>query len=156
MEFAKEVVEERVENFIKTSRSNGMKVTPQRLEIFKELAATDEHPGVEEIYRRIIKKMPSVSLDTVYRTLSMFEEIGLAIKVEALCDRARYDADTADHQHFVCEKCGCIKDFFLADVASLIPDERRDELAKIGEITGMSIQLRGTCSECLKDIVSNN
>ena len=57
--------------------------------------------------------MPNVSKDTVYRTLALFEDIGAAIKVEQLCERVRYDADTNEHQHFVCEQCGGGKRFLL-------------------------------------------
>ena len=76
MEFSENVIEEKVDSFLQRCRERKVKITPQRVEIFKALAATDEHPGVDEVYKRIRPVMPSVSKDTVYRTLALFEELG--------------------------------------------------------------------------------
>jgi len=54
-----------------------MKVTHQRTEIFRELAAGTEHPDAETVYQRVCKRVPSISRDTVYRTLSTLETKGL-------------------------------------------------------------------------------
>ncbi len=146
MEFAKELVECKVENFIERCREEKFKVTPQRIEIFRALAATDEHPGVDEVYNRVRPQLPSVSKDTVYRTLALFEDIGVAIKVEQLCERVRYDADTAEHQHFLCERCGKIKDFQFRGVMELFA---KGKLEEVGEVHSIVLQLRGICNECL-------
>ena len=54
----------------------GIKLTHQRLEIFKELMTAQDHPSAEDIHRRLQKKMPTVAIDTVYRTLATFDELG--------------------------------------------------------------------------------
>ncbi len=145
MEFAQNVIEEKVDIFRNKCKSNKTKITPQRTEIFKALAATDEHPGVEEVYNRVKPVMPNVSKDTVYRTLALFEKIGVAIKVEQLCEKVRYDADTAEHQHFICEKCGMIKDFYYSGVRDLFSEEI---LSEVGEVKSIALQLRGICKDC--------
>ena len=146
MEFSEEVIAGKVTLFLQRCREQGVKITPQRVEIFKALAATDEHPGVEEVYNRILPVMPSVSRDTVYRTLALFEELGAAIKVEKLCERVRYDADTSEHQHFLCERCGCIRDFYYSGVLDLFDEKKLEE---VGEVKSIVLQLRGVCRECL-------
>jgi len=65
-------IQERLERFVDVCRQKGLKVTPQRLEIFRELAASEEHPTAETLFNGIKVRMPTVSLDTVYRTLGMY------------------------------------------------------------------------------------
>ncbi len=148
MELSTEMISEKMENFLKLCKKNKVKITPQRIEIFKALAATDEHPGVDEIYNRIRLIMPNVSKDTVYRTLALFEEMGAAIKVEQLCERVRYDADVTEHQHFLCERCGGIKDFHFSGLRKLF---KENDLSEVGEVKSMVLQLRGTCKDCLNN-----
>jgi len=83
-------------------RRSGHKVTHQRLEIFREVAATDEHPDVETIHERVRRRLPTVSIDTVYRTLRLLVDLGLASTVLTDQERMRYDANTNPHHHFVC------------------------------------------------------
>lgn len=147
MEFSKVAVDRKVESFLEKCRGDKVKITPQRIEIFRALAATDEHPGVDEVYNRVRPVMPNVSKDTVYRTLALFEDIGAAIKVEQLCERVRYDADTNEHQHFVCEQCGGVKDFYYSGVMNLFD---KKALAEVGEVKSIALQLRGVCKDCLK------
>ena len=63
-------------------RKAGIKLTHQRREIYSELAASDDHPSAETLHRRLIQKIPMLSLDTVYRTLATFARHGLIHKVE--------------------------------------------------------------------------
>ncbi len=148
MELSTEMISEKMENFLKLCKKNKVKITPQRIEIFKALAATDEHPGVDEVYNRIRLIMPNVSKDTVYRTLALFEEMGAAIKVEQLCERVRYDADVTEHQHFLCERCGGIKDFHFSGLRKLF---KENDLSEVGEVKSMVLQLRGICKDCLNN-----
>jgi Fur family peroxide stress response transcriptional regulator len=92
-------------------RQMGLKVTPQRIAVYRELLKTDEHPSAETLHKNVKKIFPSISLDTVNRTLLTLDEIGAAQVVEGSGDAKRYDADTAEHQHFKCVKCKRIIDF---------------------------------------------
>jgi Fur family peroxide stress response transcriptional regulator len=141
------VIEERLRRFQEACRARGLKITPQRLEIFRELAATTEHPSAEEIFERIRQRMPTVSLDTVYRTLGTLNETGIVSRVEVLDDRCRFDANMEPHHHFVCVRCKRVVDFQWPGFDRLqIPDELR----ALGVIHQPHAELRGVCNSCLK------
>lgn len=149
MYFADELVEQRVAGFVDACREREIKITPQRLEIFRELASTDEHPDAEEIYRRLSPRMPTISPDTVYRALALFEECGMAVRVEAQGASAHFDADISEHQHFVCRRCGAIRDLFLDKVMDLIPPGM---LKALGRVDTAALVLRGLCAECVAEV----
>jgi len=79
----------------------GLKMTPQRMAVYKALIETNEHPSV-----------PNISLDTVYRTLGTLNEIGVASIVEGSGDIKRFDGNLNEHQHFKCVRCKRIVDFY--------------------------------------------
>ena len=86
-------IQKKLENFETACRESGLKVTHQRLEIFRELAAADDHPTAETLYNRLQKVMPTLSLDTVYRTLTTFEEHDLISRVQTTESHARFEAE---------------------------------------------------------------
>jgi len=143
---SKTEIDRRVQAFIQTCRRQGLKVTHQRMEIFRELAASAEHPDAETVYQRVSERVPSISRDTVYRTLATLETEGLVRKVEPLFDRARYDANLDHHHHFVCTECGLVRDFYSQALDDL-PIPRSVEA--LGEIACAQVQVRGTCSACV-------
>lgn len=138
-------IDRRMAAFMEVCRREGVKVTHQRMEIFREVASTEEHPDVETIHRRVRRRFPTVSLDTVYRALSLLERLGLLSRVHFLSDRARFDANTRPHHHYVCSRCGTIKDFYSQEAYELqIPDDIRSW----GTIDTMRVELEGICSKC--------
>ncbi|MFH1737952.1 MAG: Fur family transcriptional regulator [bacterium] len=139
------MLEKRMQAFQETCKQAGIKMTPQRMEIYRELARTEEHPDAETIYTRIRERMPNVSLDTIYRTLSLFEEMGLIQKVEVLSNRARFDANTDSHHHFVCKKCGVVHDFYSEEADAFTPP---DEVLSLGDVETVHVQVLGICSTC--------
>jgi Fur family peroxide stress response transcriptional regulator len=120
-----------------------MRMTHQRREIFREIAQTDKHPDAETIFKRVRKKMPTVSHDTVYRTLASLEEMGLVQRVETLAGRARYDANPDRHHHFICTRCGSISDIYLKQDPP-IPEG----IEKLGSAESLHMQVRGVCHNC--------
>lgn len=102
---------EKVHNFEQLCRRAGLKVTPQRVAIYRELVKTDEHPSAEILHRKVKRIFPSISLDTVNRTLLTLAEIGAAFIVEGSGDAKRFDGGLENHQHFRCIKCRRIIDF---------------------------------------------
>jgi Fur family peroxide stress response transcriptional regulator len=134
-----------LDRFAAAIRSAGLKMTPQRLEIYRETARRDDHPALETIYRGVRRKMPSVSLDTVYRTLGLFRELGLVSTLRPLPDRVRFDANTAPHHHFVCIRCGLARDFNDPDFDSLkVPAAAR----AFGHAESARVEVRGICAAC--------
>ena len=140
-----DVVEERLAAFIKMCRKVGLKATHQRAEIYRELARTDEHPDAETVFRRVRRRIPAISLDTVYRTLRLMEEKGTILRVVSLGDRTRFDANTEQHHHFVCRECGAVKDF---DSEGLNDLRAPPEAAALGTVESFQVELRGICVPC--------
>jgi Fur family peroxide stress response transcriptional regulator len=143
---AKEV-ERRTKVFSGTSRRYGVKTTHQRTEIYRELARTNEHPDAETIYARVRKRIPAISLDTVYRTLRLLEKEGLISRVGPLGEKMRFDANTDRHHHFVCTRCG-----FIGDIYNEKWDDFRapSDVMAIGTVNSVHIELRGLCKTCQK------
>ena len=69
MKVSSQEIKLRTERFKSACVKAGVKLTVQRIEIFRELASTDKHPDADKVFNRVRKKIPSISLDTVYRTL---------------------------------------------------------------------------------------
>ena len=91
--------------------------------------------------------MPTVSLDTVYRTLGLFADLGLVTTVRPLNARVRFDANTDVHHHFICTRCGAILDFEHRDFDTLKVPEAATGL---GRVESRHIELRGMCAACLE------
>ncbi len=140
-----EMLKERVSEFIDRSKELGLKVTPQRIAIYGELAATDQHPSTETIYKKIKDYYPNISLTTVYRTLETFEKLGLISVVNVLYNAARYDANLNPHNHIVCTECKKIEDFYDESLSNL---DMSDISLNEYSIKGYSILLSGICKDC--------
>jgi len=138
---------DQVERLRRLVEGEGIKLTPQRLEIFRELSIGDNHPSAETLYRKLKKKMPTMSLDTVYRTLAVFERLGLISRVHILDDHSRFDMNTGRHHHFVCTECRRLVDFTWPDFDRMsLPAE----LKEFGRATFCQVEVRGVCADCLE------
>ena len=127
------------------SKEHGLRVTPQRTAIFQELLKAKDHPTADAVYRRIVKRIPNVSFDTVNRTLATFAAIGLIRVVEGYGQARRFDPDTGAHHHFRCTRCGRIIDFHNKEYDDLaVPAD----LAGRFTLTGKKVVLEGLCSPC--------
>lgn len=136
---------EMVAFFRQALRRTGLKVTPQRLEIFQEAARSKEHPDVEAVCRGVRKRIPTISLDTVYRTLRLFLDRGLIVSRGTEEDRLRLDANTKPHHHFVCRRCGLTRDVAAGETDPLpIPPAA----LAWGSVEQASVEFRGLCSAC--------
>ncbi len=139
--------------FLRKSKENGLKITPQRTSIFQELLKAKDHPAADDIYKRIVKKIPNISFDTVNRTLSTFSEIGVIKVVEGYGQAKRYDPDPGMHHHFRCVRCGRIIDFHSKDYDSIaVPDE----INKRFTVTSKKVVLEGLCGRCGKTDFQKN
>jgi Fur family peroxide stress response transcriptional regulator len=146
MAVPKDEVKCRVRRFEQEYRRHGLRITHQRSEIFRELAATDEHPDAEALYRRVHLRIPAISRDTVYRTLATLEAQGLVSRTAILGGPARYDANTDRHHHFVCIQCGAVKDFH-SEALDDLPIPR--SVKALGRVGSAHVQVRGICSACI-------
>lgn len=145
MAISAEEVNRRISEFAEKCRRSGIKVTHQRLEVLREVARTDEHPDVETIYQRVRLRVPSISLDTVYRTLWLLVEQRLISTVGIHHDRVRFDANMQPHHHFVCTQCGLVGDFYNDEFDRF---HAAKDVAPWGTVTSVHVELRGICSRC--------
>ena len=98
----------------------GLRMTDQRRTIATILDSVIDHPDVEELHRRINKVDKSISLATVYRTVKLFEELGILEKLEFGDGRARYeDADREHHDHLINVQNGEVIEFINSDIEKL-------------------------------------
>lgn len=137
----------RLDHFEKACRIAGFKITHQRKEIFKEVARSIDHPDIEAVHKSVRRRIPSVSQDTVYRTLRMLTDLEMINILGASKDRIRFDANLEPHHHFVCSKCGLTRDFQSADLNSItVPDSVKE----MGSVRMVQVEVRGFCHACLK------
>lgn len=136
-------VQQRLEQLKTACRNTGLRMTHQRMEIFHEVAKTNEHPDADTIFKRVRKRIPTVSHDTVYRTLASLEEMGLISRVAPLGLRARFDANREAHHHFVCTECGSITDVYLNKEPPL-----PEGVENLGSVKSLHMQVRGICHKC--------
>jgi Fur family transcriptional regulator, peroxide stress response regulator len=139
------VARERVDGFIRRCKDLGVKVTPQRIAIYRELLSTGEHPSAEVIYKKIKNYYPSISLTTIYRTLETFEKLGIISVANILHDAARYDANLDQHHHLICIICKKVEDFYDDSLANLDVPKRPIDNYKV---LGYTVQLNGICKDC--------
>ena len=147
MRVAKKEIQRRVARFEQVCRQHGLKVTHQRTQIFRELAAAVDHPDVETLYKRVHRRVPAVSLDTVYRTLWMLMDMGLITTLGLHRDRVRFDGETGIHHHFICTKCGMARDLHGEELNNL---KAPREVKSLGRVETTHVEFRGLCSKCLK------
>ena len=87
-----------------------MRKTKQREVILEELMKLRAHPSADELYERVKKRLPRISLGTVYRNLEMLSREGIIHRLETAGSQKRFDGETGDHQHIRCVRCGRIDD----------------------------------------------
>jgi len=138
-------MEPKMREFEDRCRKNGLKVTPQRLAVYKALIGTDTHPTAEEVHKMVRQEIRNISLDTVNRTLLTLAEIGAAFQVEGTGQPRRFDGGLDDHQHFRCIKCGKVIDFHYEPFdKSEIPAQLHGQF----EIMRKTVYLEGMCGNC--------
>jgi Fur family peroxide stress response transcriptional regulator len=131
--------------FTDLCKKTGLRVTPQRIEIYKLLISTDEHPSAEILYENVRKTFPNISFDTVNRTLLTLSRIGAASIVAGSGDVRRFDGGTDNHQHFKCIKCKRIVDFQHKSFEDI---KLPSNLAKKFIILRKTVYLEGICDLC--------
>ncbi|WP_417271160.1 Fur family transcriptional regulator [Celeribacter sp.] len=121
--------------------AKGLRLTEQRRTIAAVLEEAQDHPDVDELYARAVKKDPNISLATVYRTVKLFEEEGILERHDFGYGRARYEAaDRAHHDHLIDMETGKVIEFYDPEIEIL--QERI--AAKLGyELKGHRLELYG-------------
>ena len=130
-------------------RRAGAKMTPQRLAICTWLYGNTSHPTAADVYAALQGVFPTMSLATVYNTLSLLADLDLIHEVGTAPDGStRYDPNTAPHLNLICNRCQRIID--VEDV----------DLSKLGsiasaygfEVADVNVSLHGLCAECQREL----
>ena len=133
---------------VKKLKEAGLKVTPQRIAIYRALLGTKSHPTAESICREVRASMPGLSFNTVYKTLLSLEEKGLVQRLDVgqACDR--YDANTRSHIHLVCLGCGKVSDFGDDTPDCVVDLTARVKRESDWDIRSGSFAAYGYCPDC--------
>ena len=122
-----------------------MRVTPQRLAVYRVLAEQTSHPTAERVSAAVRERMRSLSPATVYRILDSLREAGLIRRVSTYAGVARYDANLAPHHHLVCRLCGEMTDL----PAPALEAPRVEELHVPGFVVEeLELRVLGRCRRC--------
>jgi len=133
--------------FREKCKKHNLKITPQRIVIYKELLKSKNHPNTDVLYKSVKKIIPDISFDTVNRTLLTFSEIGIVNIVEGYGEPRRYDPNIENHHHFRCVKCNTIIDF---DYKSYDNIEVPEKINKKFVVRNKKVLLEGYCNKCRK------
>jgi Fe2+ or Zn2+ uptake regulation protein len=127
------------------------RATRQLGAIYDVLAGCTDHPSAEQVFQRVRRVLPRVSLGTVYRNLDKLREQGRLRMVRLAGGEARYDAMTDDHDHFVCEHCGGVQDLPRQTVAQALRPLRDAGCVVRWHTTSIYGLCGGCASRCLSD-----
>jgi Fe2+ or Zn2+ uptake regulation protein len=135
----------RMERFRARCVEKGLAVTHQRMVIYEALASTASHPTPEAVYEAVRRKIPSISLATVYKSIHTFLELDLLREVNPLHETQRLDANLDPHHHLVCTRCKSVTD---------IPAEALSAIEVRGRLPGrfkprqFRVEVLGLCAGC--------
>jgi len=142
-----EPMSEEQEVFLRHIQKKGLKRTTQRDLILDVFLRTEEHLSNEDLYRLVKQEDPTVGQTTVYRTLKLLAEAGLAREVRFGDGRTHYEHQYKHehHDHMICSECGKIIEFFSAELEAI-----QDAMAAKHrfEITQHLLRIIGVCAEC--------
>ncbi|MDQ7033204.1 MAG: transcriptional repressor [Desulfonauticus sp.] len=124
--------------------NNYSRLTKQRKVILEVLKAVDTHPTADEVYEMVRKKLPRISLGTVYRNLQIMSEIGLIQKLELAGKQKRFDGNPDPHYHIRCIECDRVFDLPELDLHLGLK-----EIAGF-KVVGAHLEILGICPNCQK------
>jgi Fur family peroxide stress response transcriptional regulator len=133
------------EDLRKRCQQVGLSLTHQRLVIYQELMRMGDHPAPEEVFERVRKQIPSLSLATVYNNIKTFVEHGLLQELSVHHGSLRLENNLMPHHHLVCTRCKAIEDL---DEADFEPIRLRKTLPKGFALQRFSVEALGLCKRC--------
>ncbi len=132
-------------NYANLLKEYDLKVTPQRVAIVDELYMNG-HMNIDELYKKLLDRFPSVSLATIYKNVNSMLEKTFLSEVKIPNAKSVYELVKTEHGHLVCKECGFIEDIIL---------EATDVLEQVSKISSFKVEntdivLSGTCQKCCK------
>ncbi|HAE62105.1 MAG TPA: transcriptional repressor [Eubacteriaceae bacterium] len=141
-----------VEEFKSVLKEQGYKLTPQRRHIIDVMLNNKEHHlSIDEIYREVKGMCPEIGIATIYRTVQLFEEVGILSKQYFDDGCHRYEISdgerTHNHHHLICNNCGSVIEIQDEYFDAL---EQHIEKDKRFKITNHNVVFFGICEKCIK------
>ena len=124
-----------------------LRMTKQRQLILEELSKVTSHPTADDMYQVLRKKMPRISLGTVYRNLEILSESGIIQKLDVGGTQKRFDANIMPHYHIRCTICGRVADIHIEPHMKL---ETEAQKVTDFDIIRHRVEFLGICPQCKK------
>lgn len=140
-----ETYEHQLNDSIASLREAGVRITPQRQAILNFLIRSKSHPTADEIYQSLSPDFPNISVATIYNNLKVFKKTGIVKELTYGDASSRFDFDTQNHYHVICEKCGKIVDFHYPSLHEI---EQLAQHVTDFNITHHRMEIYGICQEC--------
>lgn len=134
-----------MDNITTIFREKKLKLTPQRIAVYKYLQSTKEHPSAEVIYKALQEAYPTMSLATVYKALKTLVEVELIIELNVGEGNFRYDGNTCSHPHIQCMSCGIVDDIEGICFSNVNEDVKQHTSY---EVLASKIYFYGLCENC--------
>jgi Fe2+ or Zn2+ uptake regulation protein len=123
----------------------GMRVTPQRIAVLEAVRSSHAHLSAEEVYEEVRRRIPNISLGTVYKALGELRDVG-QVRVLQVSGKLRFDGGMGPHSHLVCQRCHRIEDVGLEAAGVHLPED-----ARLGyQILGVEVTFWGICPNCME------
>jgi Fur family peroxide stress response transcriptional regulator len=132
-------------SFRELCQENGIAVTHQRQVLYEVMKTMQGHPSPEEVYARVKKKVPAISLATVYKNIHLFVESGVFREVSMHHGSLRVEMNDEAHHHLVCSKCKAIADIGEKELGLV---SKRDKLPGGFLVERYAVDVIGICAKC--------
>lgn len=140
---------DRYNAIINRLKEEGLRITPQRLNIIRIVTSDKEHPTIDEIYRQVKKDFPTTSLATIYKTVAVLREIGEVKEIPVSDGSNRFDGySTEVHSHLICTKCKKVVNASINEKIHIVASELFKDYGF--KITSHRLDFFGVCPECQK------
>lgn len=137
----------KVDYYINKLQAQGLKITPQRQEILQVfIESSNPHLSAEEVHSKITEKYPGMSLDTVYRNLSLLLNLGILTELNFGDRKSLFELNnTEHHHHLICTKCGSSQEIDFCPLKFM--DDRK---VKDFKVMKHSFEIFGICANCME------
>ena len=126
-------------------KQSNLRMTRQRKVILEELRKVNTHPSADELYEMVRRRLPRISLGTVYRNLEILSESGNIQKLEPGCSLKRFDGNPSEHCHIRCVSCDRVVDALMAPDLEINLEQVSSTDFKI---IGHRLEYLGLCPQC--------
>lgn len=136
-------------NLTSIFREKKLKLTPQRIAVYKYLMSTKEHPSAEVIYKALQQDYPTMSLATVYKALKTLVEVNLVQEINVGEGNFRYDANVIPHPHIQCIRCSKVD-----DINGIYFSNLNDKVKSFTDykVIANQVYFYGICKNCQSDL----